>query len=335
MLRRLLAIFCCIAVAGTALSGCAGMFKANYSDDEPNVTYSTDTTSASESGESYENRDIVVGYYSYDAVRIEALISAFEASAGVSVGRHAVSVTDATMISDLLLDDDNQIDVFFTSTVDIYKFIRDKEYVELNGFESLKSKLDSMEYTKTAAAYEGSYFGVPCGGSLTDSSKITSYADTLQKYICKNIDLINGVNRDASGDELTAVVKHLLSNPEDTADAPFYTDFNYKMYLCDYFMISPDCDNTALAAEFLEMVFDYYNGELALEDESGNELLPETTYPEDADMSETLPGWNSTYSGAVYPISSIMFSQPYYGETDEEIAALVADAIAQVAASME
>lgn len=218
---------------------------------------------------SYENTDEEDDYSDYDLVI--AMISdaglqfdIYDLAEQCGLKVKVIKYDEYSYLDIKLMAHDSDVDLFYTASLDMFKYIRDGYYVNLNEYDSLKTRLDSNNYTKAACSYDGEYFGVSMHPFYSDYTQ-TEWSNTHYKYMCKNIDSMKELYSDPDGEELYEVLKHHYNHPNDEQENAYYSEI-YNVIIDEYLVISPFFLKKENAVKFLEGTFDVVNGDLRLFD---------------------------------------------------------------------
>ncbi len=279
--------------------------------------------------------DLTVAFYGNIVEGDEYVIPQFEEKYGVKVRRLQYTEDEVSELDIKLMAGDNDIDVFYTMTLDIFKYLNAGYYTDLSQYDTLKERLDGNAYAGYAAEYNGGYFGIPARSFFFNTETDAETALTENKYCFRNIDALGNTYLDENGDELYEVLKYLYSNPDDPKDGGYY-DFEYKNIADDYFILNPYSENKELAVKYLEMVFDLMDGELPAYDGKGNQITPTYSYPDVAeeDLEGAYRYWNSMVWLYRQPIHEAVLELPETDGSDEAIRRLAEEAAAEVVMRM-
>ncbi len=191
--------------------------------------------------------------------------------------------SDAYALQTKVLAKDKDIDIVYSPTLNLPQLIKDKYYVDLGKYDSLRSKIESNAFTKHVCCYNGDYFGIAIYPRvITASEQLASL--TNFKYIFSNLDLVEGKYDDPNGEELFNILKHYYEY-KDPATEPQYYSEEFPYISSEYLIINPYSKNKDNAALFLEKCFDYLNGDKTYSDRSGNVISAGQPYPNGDDYS--------------------------------------------------
>ncbi len=327
-MARLIALILALSVSLTAFAACG--YESTENDEEKlRQQIAGINPDAEEEDGDY---DLVVAYYGYNVFEVDNILPNFEAENDVKVKTLQFEDGDVTALNTMLMSGDSGIDIFFTATIDIYNYIKTGYYTDLSQFEGLKSRIESSEFTKFAASYNGEYFGIPSDTYYFESEGFEQNGLTFEKYIYKNINALEGTYSDPNGEELYSVLRYLYDNPEDPAENPYYADYNYKVCTAEYFIINPYSENKDLAAKFLEIVYDYNCGDFTPLDGKGNPYPASyiQLYPEVEDMTGAQFSWNSNVWSIIEPVRELYNSLSETDGSDETLKRLASEAAGDV-----
>lgn len=274
--------------------------------------------------ENVEDYDLTIATY-MRIPQVGFLTDIFEQEYGLTVRIIKYKEGDTGALDTKLMAEDDDVDLFCTSTLDVYKYIQKGYYVDLNDFASLKSRIESNNYTAASCAYNNEYYGVslwPFVSEITDPFII---------YQIDNIDLIKGTFSDPDGEELFNVLKDLYG---DNSQSSEYSA-SRKLFIDEYMIISPYSQNKETAVLFLEMVFDYINGNLQVTDATGNIVICENPYPDTGDLSDAYHSWNHVKTYITSPLYAAKEELLLSDGSDEALRKLAKDAAREVRKRLE
>lgn len=273
---------------------------------------------------------VIAAYCSMEQASL--IISDFEQKYGLNVGVLVYDENDGFSALDTkLMAKDDDIDLFFTASLSIYKYIQKGYYVDLSQFSSLKSKLDSKSYTQIACSYNGEYFGMCVSPYIANSDR-----PIMWKYLAEHLNLIEGTYSDPNGEELARVLKYAYDNPDDKNGDGYYNSKEYYFIQDNYLMMSPYSKNVENATLFLESMFDYLNGDF--DSQSVDVGTIKIAFPENDNMSEAYLSWNITQGTSDSVITPLWDAYYMLAESDgsnETIQRLAYDAANKVSKQLE
>lgn len=159
-----------------------------------------------------------------------------------------------------LLSEDPDIDVFYTQSIDIYTYMTTQFYDDLSQYDELKTRIESNDFVKYVASYNGTYFGVPLDSYYYDTAT-NEKNDTITKYLVKNLSALDGTFLDTDGEELYEVLRHTYDHPDDPRDSALYPDTEVQMVRGEFLVMNPFSNNKEAAVEFLAKCLDFLTGE--------------------------------------------------------------------------
>ena len=134
--------------------------------------------------------DLTVAFYGNIVEGDEYVIPQFEEKYGVKVRRLQYTEDEVSELDIKLMAGDNDIDVFYTMTLDIFKYLNAGYYTDLSQYDTLKERLDGNAYAGYAAEYNGGYFGIPARSFFFNTETDAETALTENKYCFRNIDAL-------------------------------------------------------------------------------------------------------------------------------------------------
>lgn len=308
------------------LTSCGEQVPQDTQDDHNHLSGSS---ILSEFNDENNNSDLTIACYMQGSMCLE-VIESFEKKYNVNVKIISYPENKFYALDTKLMARDTDIDLFTTGTLDFYKYIQSGYYTDLSTYESLKTRIESNSYTKRACEFNGTYYGIP------QFPNVLSYTDTIRTYLMRNLHLGDGVYDDPNGDELYEVLKHLsqLSVVDDGFDNTFY-EGSYTTIVDEYLVLSPYSQNKDLAVLLLEMMFDYINGDISLEDAKGNPITFFRPYPNGEDLSDAHLSWdyfNQETKKYIYDVYDQVVGSAF---TDDELKVLARKAAGRVSMRLE
>ncbi len=282
--------------------------------------------------ENPEDYDLTIASCGYN--KVELIIPIFEEMYDLTVRVIEYdSEKEIYALDTKLMAEDDDIDIFYTASLPIYKYVRNGYYTDLNEFDTLKEKIQSNNYAKAACRYNDKYFGLSVDPHITNEQR-----HILWKYLADHVNLIESEYTDQDGEQFFKLLKYAFSHPDDLNGDGLYDPEKYYYIIDSYLIISPFSQNKETAALFLETVFDYFNGELSYKDSNGNEYFCRYQYPDVEDISDAYFSWNITTGVAESVIEPLMDAYDAVSTTDgsdEALRKLAKDAAREVRQRLE
>lgn len=237
--------------------------------------------------EERENGDLTIAAY-FNIPYIEYVIPAFEEKYGLAVKVILYEEEDTKALDTKLMAKDNDIDLFLTPTLPVYKYVRNQYYTDLKQYEGIKQRIEGNSYTKFACCYNDEYFGLPFDPYVTSEDR-----PIVWKYLANCLSLAENSYTDPNGEEFEKLLEYVYKNPEDEFGEGYYG--NDKMFIINsYIIMSPFSQNKETAALFLETAFDFISGELSYTDSKGNVWSTKCPYPDVENIEKAYFSWNIT-----------------------------------------
>lgn len=278
-----------------------------------------------EDRENIEDYGLTIAVYNENVDSL--VIQAFEETYGVKVRVISFEEEDLTGLDTKLMAEDDDVDLFRSSTLDLYRYIQKGYFVDLNQFEGLKERLDSCSYTRFASDYSGEYFGLPLFPNVTKENYC------LREYYLNNLNLVEGVYNDPDGEELFKILRKAY-DMQDFWGCDYYNE-EYTSILDEYLMISPYSQNKELAAKFLEISFDYYSGKTSLTDTKGNVVTFFNPYPDIEGVEGLYKTWTYSSKEFISILSDISEDTFSSDGSDEALREIAQEAARQVKMRLE
>lgn len=245
------------------------------------------------STESQEEYDLVISYYGGDTHILKTIGDKFAEEHGLNVkylgfeGDENIGELDI-----MLMAGDTHVDVFYTVSLDVAKYVRTGYYVDLGQYENLRVLIESNSLVQYISEINGEYFGIPGFPQYNYEQMFMYVSPALLTYCFENIDAFTGTYLDPKGEELYDVFKYIYEKGGDEEEFPLKS-VDYSYATCNgYAMMSPYAENKDTAALFLEYVFNYLK-----------DAQP-VPYPDlgDIDLDGTYLYWRSMHPGFGSPI---------------------------------
>lgn len=320
-MKKLVSVLCFVLALCVALSACSTDTHEHQHSHEDEALVGIDPERAN-----IEDYDLTIACYMQGSMPL-SVIDHFEETYGLKVRIISYSENEFYALDLKLMSEDTSIDIFTTGTLDIYKYIQKGYFSDLKSYDSLKTRIESNNYTKVACAYKDTYYGIPLFPNLIE------YTTTLRSYQMENIRLAEGVYNDPEGEELFKVFKHLY-NVGDTLDNTFY-EGRYVSIVDEYMIISPYSNNKDTAVLLLEMIFDFTNGDLELYSIKGNPVICHNPYPETEDLSGAYLSWNYNNRSALSALFEACNQVLTTDGTDETLLKLAQETARQIRMRLE
>lgn len=322
-MKRSIAVLLAIVLAMSLFISCG---KADDEDEKLLLAGETDLSESGEGG-------LTIAYYLH--FPDESLIELFEAKTGINVNVVEYKEGAVSSLDTKIMAGDSDIDLFYTLTLDIYKYVRSGYFEDLSSYDGIKERLDSNTFAGFAASYNGKYFGLPVAPSysITDDWDMSWQDQAFYKYVYRSVNAVDGVYSDENGEELYRVLKNIYHNAEKS-EASDEDNERLAIVNCEYFIMNPKSTQKENAVKFLEMLFDKLSGneEYYTRDKNGNIIAPEYLYPEieDTEHTHTYLYWNAFPNIISEPLMEAFNSVGNTDGGDEAIRKLSSDAAESV-----
>ena len=329
MPKRLLAITIVLMLI-ISLCSCNNS-KAPVADDRSvkNDLIAGNKADLSDTDSEHDPEALIIAYYGLASPYIEQIAEYLRKSEGMKI--ELVHYEDDTYaLNTKLMSEDNYIDIFLTITLDIYKYVRAGYYEDLSAYPSLKERVESNNYTKNVATYEGSYFGIPCESRYMDNTIFMYNSPLLINYIKDYVDVLNGEFKDSDGSKLCEVFKKMYEKGGDEVELPL-DEVDYKYTFEDYVIISPYSKHKEKAVRFLEEVFDYMNKTSKLSNEWQLYSYPAP----DEDVNGMYITWKAHVPNVVMPILTARQEIMNTDGSEKAIKKLAKEAASKIAMQIE
>lgn len=279
-MKKLIAMILSLVLVFALFTACKGNNAEEY------------TSSDIESEEEY---DLVISYYAHDSGThiLKTIGDKFAEEHGLNV-KYLDFVGDENIgeLDIMLMAGDTHVDVFYTVSLDVAKYVRTGYYVDLGQYENLRALIESNSLVKYISEINGEYFGIPGYPQYNYEQMFMYVSPALLTYCFENIDAFTGTYSDPKGEELYDVFKYIYEKGGDEEQFPLKS-VDYSYATCSgYAMMNPYAENKDTAALFLEYVFDFFK-----------DAQP-VSYPDlgDIDLDGTYLYWRSMHPGFASPI---------------------------------
>lgn len=178
---------------------------------------------------------------------------------------------------------DSDFDLFVPIGAQLGDIVRSGVYDDLNGYESIKTRIESNGLVNSVSEFDDKKIGLPYLIQPFYSGD-SEYAMTWFKYCYKNLNLYTNEYIDSEGDELFKALKHHYDDPSESRENAFY-DFDYYAAETSYVFLNKNSEKKDTAIEFLCLLFDIENGNI-----EADNVLP-FTYPKVEEGVEYTPYW--------------------------------------------
>lgn len=311
MFKRCFLSFLALLILTLSLTGCNK--KSQYDD-----------------GTSYEEYDLVVALFTMldlDSSAAKRIGDKLAEDHGLKIKYICFEGEDEIRNLDtMLMAGDTKIDVFFSSNLDVGKYIRHGYYTDLSQFENLKSLIESNNVVRYAVDFDGEYIAIPTTVIYDHKQKYLYMSPALLTYFFENIDAFTGTYSDPDGEKLFEVFKHIYQNNGDEVEYPLeHVDFTCVVSE-GYVMMSPFAEHKDVASLYLEYVFDYFKD------------APPYPYPENDDVSfeNAYLNWRSMHYYVREPITLAVREELLKTDgSDEALRELAREAARQVRMRLE
>ena len=319
-MKRVLLITIAFIMLMLMLVGCA---DGEHEDDL------TDIAGEISSRNDVEEYDLtIVSYMGNYGEDLLTVFNEYEKQHGLKIRTIEIDEGNVQGLNTKLMAKDTDIDIYLSVTLPLYSYIKSGYFVDLGQYESLKTRIESNNYTKAACNYGGEYFG------LSVSPSTPGRAGVLNQYLIENLNLVKGTYTDPDGEKFYSVLKYWY----DTSNG----DFNEKEYVSiadDYLIISPYSKNKENAVLLLEMIFDHLNSDLAPYewiDPNGDIVLFERCYPNIQELEEVYLHFTyNNVADVTKPFSEALSAAKESDGSDEALRKLAKDAAREVRQRLE
>lgn len=321
-MKRIITLLLALLILMTAFSACGKTQAEKEEESKRNLAGDIDDDNLD-----IKEFDLSIAYFGKGVDALNSIVPEFK-KLGYTVKEYKYTDDDVMSLNTKLMAGDDDIDIYFTDTLELHNYLRAGYFADLSEYESLKSRLDANNYAGYVSKYDGKYFGIPIRPYYFDTAEYENGCTEL-KYELNNVDALSLSYADFNGEELYKALKHLRDNPEDPKDNSFYKE-DFKSANDAYLILNPSAANKETAVKFLEMIFDYMTGDFSAHDGKDNELIPTNQYPNIEDMSGVYLYWNSTPWSIIEPIRKAFVEISDFDGDDEALKDLVNDVVSEV-----
>lgn len=284
---------------------------------------------SSDADSEHDPEALVIAYYGLASPYIEQIAEYLRESEGMRI-EIVHYKDDAYALNTKLMSEDKSIDIFLTITLDIHNYVRGGYYEDLSAYPSLRERIEGNNYTKSVAAYEGDYFGVPCESRYMDNTIFMYNSPLFINYIKDNVDVLSGEFRDKDGSKLSEVFAKMYEKGGDEVELPL-AEVDYKYTFEDYVILSPYSKHKEEAVRFLEEVFDYMNKTSELSNEWQLYSYPAP----DEDVSGMYITWKAHVPSVIMPLLEAKQELMNTDGSEKAVKALAKEAAKEVLMRME
>ncbi len=261
-----------IAMLLTCLSGCSLSSDNALTQEDVNDLLAGDAAQPPEASSSA----LTIMYYGV-CDDLELMVAEFEKERSLDSNLLHYEREDVGKVETKLMAGDSDVDLFYSSSVNVSAVVRVGAFADMYTFPQLKERIESDEFAKFVSTYDGKCFGVPlqCVYGSKDlsinpsMSVFPSYSEEamawynhgnlMAKYSSYEINAVKEEYYDLDGEKLYEIFRWLYDNPDDPFENPVYPE-EYKTADSEYLIMNTESRNKELAAEFCAYVFDRMSG---------------------------------------------------------------------------
>lgn len=204
------------------------------------------------------------------AERYEDIIFAFEKETGIMVRTVSYGL-DINRLDIKLMAGDTDFDLFEPVFLYQHKYFLSGMFEDLSKYDGIKRRLDGNLAASYVSSLDGKYIGIPTDirsmGTkevYPEDGSMWTYSNAISRflYLAQNIDVADGVYKDADGKELYKLLRYLYDNPSgNESEMPFGKEIN--LLSNGFILMNPSSAHKDNSVKFLEYMFDVLNGDIA------------------------------------------------------------------------
>lgn len=198
-----------------------------------------------------------------NTLRIEEFAKEYEAKYGINVNIKKYGEGSWDKFTTKVLSQDKDFDLFMPVQYQIAPIVRSGVYQELNGYKSIRTRIESVEISEMLSNLYGTFIALPMCVSLYSTTNTVDILGnsidrdfTLHKYLYKHLDLFADTYTDPDGEEFFEVLKHFYNNPDETKPEQELYDFEIDYADTSYLFLNKYSMNKDEAVDFMCFLFD-------------------------------------------------------------------------------
>ena len=215
----------------------------------------------------------------------EDIIFGFEKETGIMVRTVSYGL-DINRLDIKLMAGDTDFDLFEPVFLYQHKYFLSGMFEDLSKYDGIKRRLDGNLAASYVSSLDGKYIGIPTDirsmGTkevYPEDGSMWTYSNAISRflYLAQNIDVADGVYKDADGKELYKLLRYLYDNPSgNESEMPFGKEIN--LLSNGFILMNPSSAHKDNSVKFLEYMFDALNGDIpGIVPESGQYMSLDST----------------------------------------------------------